>query len=322
MKKIAIYFDGGGAYSFSEAMGGGLRELINLAKMLSLQHQVTFYMPIERQWGQHNIDFQPLDNFANTQDVLITNNLTYADKRNKRSRVVFYQWVDYAGIPDGVDAVLTDTAQGVANYTRQGFKSILFHSMTPIGGKYKPKDDTKILFVGAIHNGKRPDLAILAVSQLDDYTLHVIGHEGNLLSVTPEHRDQDHKYIEYCKSICGDNILWHGTLPYRNMLNHMEEASVIIIPYCSDNEFNTNVAMEAIANGCVPIIADGLVDYLDKTNSVPLPNQRELTPIHIVDAIKTNCNHYDVLREKCWEKAEQILTYCKGEMIDAILGKA
>jgi len=323
---ICIKFDGDitdGADSVEDAMGGAQRELISLAALLCAEGEVRVYLKTRQQWRHGDVHVLPVEEF--TWDVLDSTavyigNLLLADDY-PRVRQCLYQWIDYAEIHGDVDLVITDTWRGKIKYTGQGRDAVvLFPYVEPNCGADE-RDASKILFVGAIHGGKRPDLAIEAMSLLPNYTLHVIGRAGNPQYFGQQGVDADAAYYQQCRDVAGDNVVFRGELPYSEMLREMQTASAIIIPYCSVNEFNTNVALEAISNGCVPVVADGLVDYLSDRACIRLPNQQWLSPEHIADIFLSQKSNLEEIRLNAMTVAGGIANYCKGEMIRAILGK-
>jgi len=325
---ICIKFDGditNGADSIEAAMGGALRELISLATLLAVDNEVRLYLKTNCQWKHGDVQIIPVSEFGSNildnTDVYIGNIPLPGNYPNIRK--CLYQWIDYAEIQiyEDVDLVITDTWRGKMRYMGQGYKAVVFFPCVEPHGETGERDASKILFVGAIHGGKRPDLAIGAMTMLPHYKLHVIGHIGNLQDFGDLGRQQDMAYYQQCKDLAGDNVVFRGALPYSEMLHEMQRATAIIIPYCSVNEFNTNVALEAIANGCVPVIANGLVDYLTGRDSIGVANQDKLTPEDIARALLERENELDEIRINAMSVARGIAAYCKGEMIDAILGK-
>lgn len=325
MGQAIIYFDGGGADNIEDAMGGGVRELISLATLLSDYSTVTMFLETGCAWQHGNVNIEPLKDLTPEiyacSDLFVGNNLLF-DMDVPCMRKCFYQWIDYAGVPDGVDLVITDTWRGKIKYIQQGYDAVVLFPYLSVYESLQSRDGTKLLFVGALHNGKRPDLAIEAMKRLSGYELHVIGHTGNTMDFGQRGIEVDAEYFQRCRESAGGNVIFRGELPYSDMIKEMQTATAIIIPYCSANEFNTNVALEAVANGCVPIIASGLVDYLSDTDCVRLPNQSRLTPQDIADALMDRVHELAGIRISAMSVAKGIAAYCKREMLDAILGKS
>lgn len=283
----------------AKVMGGWERELYSVGKMLEHTHDVQYCV----------------DSFPDRCDILVT--IYCANVKAKR--VCYHVFHDRASlIPNNVDLVLTDTQRGKTKYEGMGYKATPLYPVVNLGGYENKRASKKLLFVGSIHVGKRPDLAIEAMKGLPDYTLHIIGSTYHSTKAEWNARWVE-DYPSYCKSICGKNVIWRGELTYRDLIIEMQNAEMCIIPYCSDNEFNTNVALECLANGCVPLIAEGLVDYFNGDEGIFLSNQRELTSSDITEAIKSlNSKEISVFRANCWRTATDIWRYCNTEVKDAI----
>ena len=296
--------------SVEQPIGGMERELMSIGVILAERYDTTLYLNTTRPWAYNGLEFRPFNEKIMPVDIAVN-----CDVPSKK-RIVYW-FHDRGTIPVDIDLVITDTKRGVEKYKQDGYHTVLFYPPTSIGGENVLRDPQKILFVGAINVGKRVDLAIEAVNLLPEYELHVIGMERGKEAEWCGRYVKD--YQRYCKAISKNNIIWRGPLPYSKVIKEMQTAQMIIIPYCSDEEYNTDVALEAISNGCVPLIAEGLTDYFGENEAVFLTNQRQLNPEIIAEAIVSLSEDELKSRQgKCYQKAEEIYRYCITDMKNII----
>lgn len=296
--------------SVEQPMGGMQRELINIGLILAERYDTKLYLPTTKPFTYNNLIFTNTLNCYDYVDIGV--NYPIHCRKN-----IVYDFSDRGQFNTKFDLVITDTKRGKEKYEKDGYRSLVFFPIIPIGGNDSIRERKKILSVGAINVGKRTDLAISAINLLPEYELHIIGMERGKSAGWQGIYVED--YYAYCKSISGSNVIWRGALPYSEVISEMQSSEMIIIPYCSDEEFNTDVALEAISNGCVPLIANGLTDYLEEAEAVFLPNQKYLSPSIIVNAIKSiSDDELKFRRNRCYNKANEIYKYCTTEMKDII----
>lgn len=312
--KAYIFFDGGYCKfnNLEQALGGAERELVAVASLLSTKYEVMFYGNVASPFSEKHVAFKPsYTRDIDDADLIVSNNLDVIF--NSHCRRYYYNWTDRYNTPmpiSDVDLVITDTQRGKKMFEQLGCKAMVLYPLVRLGGFKSKRDPSKILFVGRLSNRqKRPDFAIKAMNFMKGGILHIIG------SHQTENKAQL-DFIQYCQSICNNRVIWRGELPYSELIKELQSASLVIIPYCDANEFNCNVALEAIANGCVPVIAEGLVDYFHGSEGAFLP--QDLTPEMIAEAIESTDT--EACRTHGWETAREIWEYCNHEMKEVLLG--
>jgi glycosyltransferase involved in cell wall biosynthesis len=316
MSKIAISFTGWFQFdNWQVSAGGAERELVYLGMLLADDNDVTFYGRTESEWYHNGLCVKPSEEICDSFDIFISNNTC----PNSSAKYCYYTWTDFVTISALPDLIITDTKRGKALYEIQGHKSIVLYPPIKPAGFDSNRDMQKVLFVGRHTPDKGLDIAIEAANLMPDKKLHVIGNSCLDSSKVPGMNVVSEVYYKHCRELSAENIIWRGNLEYDVVLSEMRSANMIIIPYQTSNEYNTNVALEAIANGCVPVIAYGLTDYLTPDNAVILPDARNLKP-EFVAMIISNIHDTERYREAGWRTAKEIYDYCNNELKETICG--
>ncbi|MFW6041037.1 MAG: glycosyltransferase family 4 protein [Thermoplasmatota archaeon] len=113
--------------------------------------------------------------------------------------------------------------------------TVIYNPIDTNSVRIKEKEEGKILFIGNVTKRKGIDILARAVERLD-VELHIVG-EGYLLD-----------------KIKGKNIIKHGRLDYKDVLDHLSTSSVLVVPSVWPEPFG-RVAVEGMALGCAVIVS-------------------------------------------------------------------
>ncbi len=161
----------------------------------------------------------------------------------------------------------------------------------------KDFDAPLFIYVGAIVERKRPDLAIKFFIKNFAHNakakLTLIGPLGDSAV------ESDSEYVEYCQSLASEHqsqIEFVGNRPPEDVLLYCKKAVSMI--FFSENEGMPNVVLEALSYNCVPILGslDGLAKEIieDKVSGFIINDSTDVVSLNFIKAISDSAACYQL----------------------------